>query len=346
MNEQLLEYQGQVAKEVSEIFLDDNLRPLMLNDALTEGSLMYPLNIGKALRPTLNCLVCECLGGNRRAALMCGAAIELYHNSTLVHDDIIDDDDLRRGRPSVHAHFAKKLGKQYGISMGILSGDMLQSWTVYLLSRLPDFGVNEKIVFTLISELSGVLGPKILAGETLDIELPFIDIENVTVELINEVMENKTAELFRYSAFAGGIIAENGYTPRVKAAEEFAKYSGMAFQLKDDILGIMGNEEMLGKPIGSDIIEGKRTIILSYAFAHADDDERKILKANLGEKEITNVDIERVKEIFVSTKALMYAENLANTYLNSAAEALNTLPVNPQQGVLHDMLKYMAQRVK
>jgi len=346
MNERLLEYQGQVSREVYEIFSDENLRPLMLNAALKEGALLYPLNIGKALRPTLSCLVCECLGGEKRASLLCGAAIELYHNSTLAHDDIIDDDDLRRGKPSVHAYFAKKQGKQYGLSMGILSGDMLQSWTAYILSRLPEFGVSEKVALLLISELSGVSGPKILAGETLDIELPFIDIENVTTQMINEVMENKTAELFRFCAFSGGVIAENGYTPRVKAAEDFAKYSGMAFQLKDDILGITGSEELLGKPIGSDIIEGKRTIILSHAFAHAAATEREFLKTRMGNKDIEDADIEHVKDIFVSTGALMYAEDMADNYLKSASEALNVLPKNPQQEILREMLEYMASRVK
>jgi len=313
--------------------------------------------VGVALRPTFTTLVCQCLGGRRDAAIIAGAAIELYHNSTLVHDDIIDKDDLRRGKPSVHYKYSQ-IGKKelpllgydnanhYGLTMAILAGDMLQSWSAYLLSLLPNYGVSDGVSLELIRTLFGKCSPVILAGETLDVELPFMEMEDVTPEMLTKVLEDKTAELFRFAAFAGGILAKGKMTDEVEYAMQFAFDSGIAFQIKDDILGIMGDEEVLGKPVGSDIVEGKRTYILKYALENSSEEQQMFLLNHLGKEAINAAEMKQIQDIFVLSGAIEAGEELAAKYINSAENAVNNLPDNEYRTLLSELNEIMVNRVK
>ena len=346
-----------VAGEVKGILSDEKYWPVMHNETLKEASLLYPLSSGKAFRPLLTTLSCECLGGDRKAAVLAGSAIELYHNSTLVHDDIIDNDDTRRNNQTVHAKYSALKNDElpmltaenknhYGLTMAILAGDMLQSWTAHLLSVLPSFGVSSDIALKIVSELFYKCSPTILAGETLDVQLPLMNIEDVTLDMINMVMKNKTAELFRFSAFTGGLLAEKGYTENIRYLEEFALSSGMAFQLRDDILGIMGDEKRLGKPVGSDIKEGKRTYILHYAFSKCNDKEKQFLSKNIGKSGITQQEQKQIKDIFVDKGAIDACGKLAKNYLEKAMEALDKLPNSEQKELLQEFNEFIINRTK
>jgi len=345
-----------IGKEVKEIVENPDFHPLFAPPRLKDASLLYPLNIGKALRPSITVLVCECLGGDRQAALVAGTAIELYHNSTLVHDDIIDNDNLRRGKSSVHAKFTEigrdemalldNAASHYGLTMGILAGDMLQSWAAYLLTKLPDFGVDDAVTMKIIRSFFGSCSASVLSGETVDIELPLKNIEDITLEMVFEVILNKTAALFGCSAYIGGLIAVHEDDERVNAAVKFALNSGIAFQIKDDILGIIGSEKSLGKPIGSDITEGKRTYILLKALELSDEDSRQYLLENVGSSELTVEKIQHIKDIFISSGAISSGEELAEQYIKSARESLNILPNNESRELLFQLNELMIDRIK
>jgi len=171
-----------ISTSVREILADVNKRPQFAPDEILQAVLAYPQAGGKAMRPALLTWVSRALGGLEAPALCAGAAVELYHTYTLVHDDVIDRDPLRRGKPSIHIRMEeigrKKYGlneeaTHYGLSMAILAGDCLQCWAIELLASLSDIDVDPYITLQLVRRLQGLTGPAIVAGEAYDIQLPF-----------------------------------------------------------------------------------------------------------------------------------------------------------------------------
>jgi geranylgeranyl diphosphate synthase type I len=345
-----------IAAAVRVIVLNPALRPDIAPRELLEGALAYPLAGGKALRPTLLTLACRALGGPEAAAIQAGAAVELYHTYTLVHDDIIDRDAMRRGKPSVHALMSRAGGEQYrlpeseaahyGLSMAILTGDAQQCWAIDLLASLTELDIDAAIVLQLIRRLQGVVGPAIVQGEALDIQLPFLPIAEVTPEMIQRVILTKTAALFKYCAWAGGMLAVGQDTPAVRALSVFAEQAGIAFQLQDDVMGVIGNEAKLGKPVGSDLREGKRTLILALAWEHASGAERELLSSVLGDAHAPATAISAVTALLQRLGAIDAVQTMANRYLERALQHLATLPDNAEIALLREMALLMVQREK
>lgn len=345
-----------IAEQVRALLSDAALRPDFLPSELLDAVLAYPQAGGKALRPAMLTWSCRALGGDVRAALRAGAAVELYHTYTLVHDDVIDRDPLRRGRPSVHAllacvgreHFglSEAEAAHYGLSMAILAGDCQQAWSISLLTSLPSLGISPAIALQLIHRLEHLTGPAIVEGEARDIQLPFIPVAGVTSEAIYRVMRTKTAALFAYCGWAGGLLARGQEDDEVRALAAFGEDAGIAFQLQDDVLGLVGDEQKLGKPVGSDLREGKRTLIIALAWARASEGERALLTSVLGQPDAPPAAITEATALLRRLDAIDEVQTTASGYLNQAMQHLDRLPATPALACLRELAEKLMKREK
>lgn len=344
-----------VAHAVAEIIRDESLQPAFAPPQLRQAVLAYPLSGGKALRPALLVWACRALGGPLPAALRAGAAVELYHTYTLVHDDIIDRDVMRRGRPSVHA-LMEEVGRRqfaldheaahYGLSMAILAGDCLQSWAVALLTTLPELGTDPRVTLRLVHQLQCVVGPAIVEGEARDIQLPFLPVAEVAEEDILQMMRTKTSALFRFCGWAGGLLARGEEDEDVRALAAFGEHAGIAFQLQDDVLGLVGSEQKLGKPVGNDLREGKRTLIIALAWARVNEAERAQLSAVLGHADASHEEIEAATDLLRRLGAIDDVKTMAARYLQDALHCLDTLPANDGVRLLRELAETIGKREK
>jgi geranylgeranyl diphosphate synthase type I len=344
-----------VADAVAEIIRDVSLQPDFAPPQLRQAVLAYPLSGGKALRPALLAWSCRALDGPLPAALRAGAAVELYHTYTLVHDDVIDRDALRRGSPSAHALMEEEGRSQfgldheaghYGLSMAILAGDCQQSWAIALLATLPELGADPGVTLRLIHQLQRVVGPAIVEGEARDIQLPFLPVAKVSEDAILHMVRTKTSALFSYCGWAGGLLARGREDAEVRALAEFGERAGTAFQLQDDVLGLVGSEEKLGKPVGNDLREGKRTLIIALAWARAGEEERAQLSAVLGNSDAAPEAIACATGLLRRLGAIDDIRAMAVRYLRDALDYLDILPENTGVRLLRELAESMVKREK
>lgn len=327
---------------------------------LMDGTFVYFERGGKRLRPAICRLAAGALGGEEaeRAAAPCALALELYHNWTLVHDDMIDHDDLRRGKKAVHKLVAddflslteKDVAAEYGFDTALLAGDALHSASVYYLSRLSDSGfVPPEVTLKILSLLEGEYGPRLISGETLDTKNGLIygkgQFFDRSEKEILFMMAGKTGALFAISALSGALIGSRSFDEKHEecaALAQFAEKCGIAFQLQDDILGVTSTEEKLGKPIGSDIREGKPTLLLLTAYNNATDGEKDFLRRTVGIS-TDEKDILRAREILLARGA-DEIKSRAEAYLEKAKKCLSILPDSPWKDLLESWRSFMLNR--
>src|SRR5579875_2155301 len=240
------EVANQVTKRIVEYISE--LRPEILRDS----SAHLIISGGKRLRPYLLLKIAELYGCDFESAIYAGISVELIHNFSLVHDDIMDNDEFRHGKPTVHV--------VYGIPFAILAGDTLFSLAFNALNRVE---TSKERKLRLFKELS-LATLRLSIGQAYDMYLS--SSKKMGRRLYLETVENKTAALFECSAVMGAILggAKNEEIENIRRA---VRYAGIAFQIKDDILGVFGDPKVTGKPVGNDIREGKKTLIA--VFAHA-----------------------------------------------------------------------------
>jgi geranylgeranyl diphosphate synthase type II len=212
---------------------------------------------GKRIRAAICMEVCQMLCGDYTRAISSACSLELIHAYSLVHDDIMDNDDIRHNQPSCHM--------KYGIPVAILTGDAMIAPAFEVI--LNDKILSQEIRINLLSEItkcSGIYG--LVGGQILDIE--YGQRGNITGEELTEMFRLKTSMLFIAAARMGAIVA--GATPQqIKAVTKYADNLGLAFQITDDILDVEGNEQIIGKPIGSDVRENKITYVSIYGLEQA-----------------------------------------------------------------------------
>lgn len=222
---------------------------------------------GKRLRPYMVIKSCQILGGTIRDAMPAAAAIEMIHNFTLVHDDIMDDDEVRHGVPTVHIKF--------GMPVGILAGDLLFSKAFETISH-PYLKTSKKMGLYLVARLAKAC-TDVCEGQVLDISMAKsnrIPTENQYINMI----EKKTSSLFVASCAMGAISADKTIED-VNRLSTFGKNLGIAFQIIDDLIGVIGDSRITKKPVGNDIREGKKSLPILMALKKAKGQERtKILK--------------------------------------------------------------------
>jgi geranylgeranyl diphosphate synthase type I len=325
---------------------------------LRDAVLSYPESEGKAIRAALAMLSCGAVGGDEAAAIPIAAAVEIFHSFSLVHDDIIDNDALRRGRPTVHREFEeigmgefgvdREAAEHYGVSVGILAGDSQHGWAVSLLCQAAADGtISPELAVGLIDDLEASVLNTLVSGELLDVQFSMRPIAHVSQEQILTMLDRKTGALYEFCCRAGAMAGLGRYQPdgdEVAALVRFARAFGTAFQIKDDVLGIVGAEEELGKPVGSDLREGKRTLILSHAYARADPEQKRFLSESVGDKGMSADTVEKIRRLVVSLGSIAEAESQVQRYAARAVAELAPLPDSRAKRLLRELAQASANR--
>lgn len=290
---------------------------------------------GKRLRPFILVKSYEACGGKGSKPYPAAIAVEILHTFTLIHDDIIDRDETRRGVPTVHI--------LWGIPQAIISGDMLFALVYRILSKnLRAEGVRESIIVDVIERLSETL-IDICAGQTMDMDLSGKPVRSVSIEDYMKMVNLKTARLYMVSAEIGALIAE-APLEEIEALRNYGLYSGIAFQMVDDILGVSGVEKELGKPVGSDIREGKKTIVILESLKRLEDRGRRRLMEILGNKMASKEEILEAIKLIESSGAVEYVKKLAYNYVLEAKRALNLLPKTEARDLLEALADFIVER--
>ena len=294
---------------------------------LREAARWYPDAGGKRLRPVMAMLACEAAGGGGEVSLPVALAVELVHNFSLVHDDIMDRDATRRGRPTVHMKWDE--------STAILAGDVLFARAFEVLSAIPD-AASHRDASRLLSEAIR----RLCEGQALD--MLFERDEHVTTQAYLDMIRGKTALLFEAAARGGAlcvrrgsdashdaanILAPPGHTAEaVSALSVYGECFGMAFQIADDILDVTGDTKTLGKPWGSDIRAGKRTILALDTLERATPEQARVLRAAFGRADASDAQVQEATRAMRESGAIGSAEKLRDAYAMRADAALGSLP--------------------
>lgn len=279
-------------------------------------------NGGKRLRPMLLLLVAKALGNVSDNHLVLAAVIEFIHTATLLHDDVVDESDLRRGQESANA--------VWGNAASVLVGDYLYSSAFEMMVRTNNMRVMEILSTTTTA---------IAEGEVL--QLLNCNNPDTTEEKYLEVIARKTAILFSAATRLAAVISETDK----KTEEALALYGqqlGVAFQLIDDALDYKSTTEELGKNLGDDLAEGKPTLPLIYAIAHGTESEANTIINAI--KQGSRDAFSAVFDIVISTKAIEYTEKCADSAAQKAINALDCLSESESKDALIALAKFSVQR--
>jgi len=276
---------------------------------------------GKRVRPTLCLLACEAVGGDWRAALPAAAAIELIHNFSLIHDDIQDKSWKRRNRPAVW--------KVWGEAQGINAGDAMYALAPLALIRLRGRGIPQKKIM-LASCLLNQASLKVCEGQYMD-----IDYENrldINIDNYQETISRKTVPLFECALHLGALLGTDNQK-LVSQLRSFGRSLGLAFQMYDDLQGIWGEEELMGKPLYTDIRYKKKTLPIIDAFQRAEGEEKETLHRIYSKARISAEDITQVLHVLDNLGARSYMERLIKQNYLQALQKLKVaiLPLSAQQ---------------
>jgi len=301
----------------------EQLLPVVHPHGLYEASRHLVDSGGKRLRPSMLLLAAEAVGGEAAALAPAAVSIELIHNFTLIHDDIMDNADVRRGRPAVH--------KLWGESGAILAGDTLYSKAFQVLGTTP---ADPERILGAMNMLSRTC-TAICEGQWLDME--FESRESVSEAEYMEMIEKKTGVLYGASAGMGAILA--GASPEVVAAmDEFGRLTGMGFQLQDDVIDLITPEKVSGKKQGGDLIEGKKTLIIIHAIAN------DVPVSVFGKKEATAEQISQSISILQKSGSIEYARSRAEEMVAQGKKALQVLPDSDARTTMLELADFMIRR--
>lgn len=266
---------------------------------------------GKRLRPALVLLMAKNLGYQGDKAPVMAAVVEFIHTATLLHDDVVDDSDLRRGKSTANAVF--------GNPASVLVGDYLYSRAFEMMVE-----VNSMDIMRVMAEATTVISE----GEVL--QLLNVNDPDVTQERYLQVVRYKTAKLFEAAAIAGAILA-NATPEQQEAAGAYGRHLGTAFQLIDDLLDYSGNAETLGKTVGDDLREGKPTLPLLRVLDVGTDEQKQLIRHAI---ETGDGDFVAVANAIQSTDALEHTQKAAEAEIELAIKSLADLPDNEIRSVL------------
>ena len=285
---------------------------------------------GKRLRPYMVIKSCEVLGGTAKQALPAAAAVEMIHNFTLVHDDIMDNDEMRHGVPTVHTKF--------GIPVGILAGDVLFSKAFETISS--DSKIPKEVSVALVSKLAQAC-VDVCEGQILDITLAQsqkVPSENQYIRMI----EKKTSALFEVSCAMGAICA-NTKRKDVSNLSSFGRNLGVAFQIVDDLIGIVGDSKITKKPVGNDIREGKKSLPILLAINKAKGDNKEKILDAFGNASISKDEIELVVKIISSMGIEDIVRKKAMQYSDAAKKSLASYNGSAKKELI-SLLEFVVER--
>ncbi|WP_300368305.1 polyprenyl synthetase family protein [Brachyspira sp.] len=230
--------------------------------------LKYPLDAGgKRLRPILTCLACELFGGDYKKALIPAISLELIHTYSLVHDDLpaMDNDDLRRGKPTTHV--------KYGEANAILVGDGLFTHAFQILSKAD---VKDSTLRKLLFELSYAAGINgMVMGQFIDL---YYEEKEINFDMLKILHAKKTGAMIRGAIRLGAMASENINENDIENITKYGEAIGLAFQIQDDILDVISDNETLGKTVGKDEKEGKLTYVKQFGLEGAKEEAKKVVE--------------------------------------------------------------------
>ena len=274
--------------------------------------IIYILQLGgKRLRPVLTLMTAEIFGTSHKEALNAALAVEVFHNFSLVHDDIMDDAPLRRGKVTVH--------EKWDINTGILSGDAM------LILAYQLFENYDGATFRALAELFSKTAIEVCEGQQYDID--FETRNDVTIPEYLKMIEYKTAVLVGAAMKMGALVAKASEKD-AQGIYDFGRYLGLAFQLQDDYLDAYGDPETFGKQVGGDINENKKTYLYLKALKNSSEENRKKIVQLFSEQpEEATEKINAVMEIFNESKAPEAIKTAIEDYTSKAFKLLQTLNI-------------------
>jgi len=286
---------------------------------------------GKRLRPYMVIKSCQLLGGTAKQAIPAAAAIEMIHNFTLVHDDIMDNDEMRHGVPTVHIKF--------GIPIGILAGDLLFSRAFETISK-PYLNKSREVGLNLVTTLAKAC-TDVCEGQALDISMAKsskIPNENQYIKMI----EKKTSSLFVASCAMGAITA-NRKSIDVVRLSTFGRNLGIAFQIIDDLIGVIGDPKITKKPVGNDIREGKKSLPILMAIKKANNQEKKIILNAFGNSSVSKSEVEKAISTISSLGIEKTIKQKATHHSNAAKKSISIYN-GPAKKELLSLLDFVVER--
>jgi len=292
--------------EIINDYIDENLTGETIH--IWDAAKHYINAGGKRLRPFMVIKSYNLFENDSERAIPVAAAAELFHTFTLIHDDIMDKDDIRRGVTSVH--------KKWGESVAILSGDLLYALSFIFINKaiIPD-RVKSKISYVL-----GKACIELCEGQTMDLD--FENRNDVKIPEYMEMVRLKTGSLFKACSYIGGLVGNANYE-QLRSLEDYGENLGIAFQIVDDILGLFADQGKLGKPVGSDLQAGKKTYLIIHALDHLDHSDKNRLLKLLGQKTKSQEEIEECIGLIKKSGALEKAKELTRFYAEKTVESLD-----------------------
>ena len=349
----------EVASSIDKLIINDDFPADIEPEYLRATVVDYPSRGGKRLRPAMLLWCCGLLGGDTEKALYPAMAAELFHNWTLVHDDIIDEDQMRRGQLTTHEslrRFARdefKCGDlaadKFGQSFAILAGDIQQGWSMNTMLKSAQHGISAELALALGQRLLELGNRQLISGEALDVEFPMRSWQNISADEVLHMLELKTGALLRFCAEAGAAIALNSVDferKEIKMLGDFAVAAGTAFQLRDDWLGIFGDFKKLGKDIASDLASEKPTILLLKTLENLKPELQLHLSGMLGMDEYDEKIIKQVQKLMRDCGAEKYVREEAEKLSTKAHDILMQFPDNEYRTLLLEMNSFLVNRDK
>ncbi len=322
---EISEYQSLVLEQLE--LLEAQKRDLALYDPVS-----YILSLGgKRLRPVLTLLATDLFGGNLEDSYKSAIGIEMFHNFTLLHDDIMDDAPLRRGMQTVH--------EKWNINAAILSGDVL-----FVQAFVMVTSCKEKYLRAVL-DLFNVTAIEVCEGQHLDME--FETREDVSIPEYIEMIKLKTSVLVGCALKLGAILADASKEDQ-ENLYEFGVNLGIAFQIQDDILDVYGDAALFGKQVGGDILANKKTYLLIKALENASTEQSKSLNLWLNKSDYNSIEkVDAVTSIFTELKVKEQADKVMWEYYDKSINFLNKINL-PKENIdyLLDFAKTLIERTK
>lgn len=302
---------------------------------------------GKRLRPALVHYSCRACGGDTEAVEPLALSTELLHSYLLIHDDIMDRAEVRRGRRATHLRFAEMShgeppgdeGEHFGRSAAILAGDLAHSWAVELYLRArpqskDGTGLDRAFSQMCQEVVDGQYGEMLLAGR-----------QEPGEEELLRVLRLKSGRYSVERPIELGARFAGAGAPRLEALGRYGSAVGEAFQLQDDVLGTFGEEEATGKPVSADLSEGKFTFLVHHALRGAEEAGRERLREILERQDLEAGDVDDAREIIRRSGGLEAVREMIDARLGRAAAALEEIDLRPEDRTVFDgLLEYMGER--
>lgn len=334
-------------------YLDEIIKGLRDEDIFMANAIQYVkefiVSSGKRIRPALMYYSYLGLGGKKESDMLTTCvSLELIHTFLLIHDDIMDRDEKRHGKDTIHfryskmgkALFPKNESEHFGISMAISIGDMLAALGSQRIFTSP---FPADTVVRALNELQQVIS-RTVVGQVGDIYMEFSG--RATEKQILKMYENKTARYTFEGPLHLGAIFAGADKKTLSVLSRYAVPLGIAFQIQDDILGVFGEEKKLGKPVGSDIQEGKMTLLVAHAMRHGLRRDTHLLKKCLGNSAISLKDMQFVREMLMRCGSVEYAKQMAHSLVSQSKAAITEIPFvrKDARDFLEALANYVAER--